>query len=604
MPVPATINDLSTTESSNSPPGTETPRSADNYLRAHAAFIAQLRDGKVGTTDLASSGGAGMVGVDGATTVLDHVTKLPNGVNVLRYIAPAEWPAILDGTSTHDSTTEIQAAVTAMTNGGVLYMPGKYLCNVVIPGNKKISVIGERGKTVLQSATPDGWALTYSPGFISAPVQTLVVRDITFRGVSKRGNGLQNNLGSNLNVESCNFYNCGIGYLANATISYGMSHCDFYQCYLGAYLTCRTAAGAGTTLTTINSQSVEIQPAFFPQHPGDVTFTRVNWGLCDCSLFVEQPDNPFQKDSGIKFLGCLLQNGTVGALFLDIGGKLAAGASFVSAWFENFPAANTVQINGVSYSGCDIYVANNGTVKISDSPLTNLRVKSGATLLLDNVVFNSNTSVFDIDSDASVIGENIRRDFGVLPFYCKGFRSTEGSTSGRGSACIVGPHSTQSYRGAVDGSKLAANSLLSPNLLGVWGTGTRLNVSDGVLSTQSCMEVVGSPSNGVQFSGTPLTVGSYVAIIFAARATSAAFELRVAPDLAGAIHGVLDIPLKTKWQTFAIVGRGRTAGVSGSRSIFYPRIGTQTWRMSAIQMVEFSTEAELQEFLIGNEYLL
>lgn len=48
MPVPSTINDLSTTAGSNSPGGGENPfPDLDNYLRAHASFIAALRDGKL-----------------------------------------------------------------------------------------------------------------------------------------------------------------------------------------------------------------------------------------------------------------------------------------------------------------------------------------------------------------------------------------------------------------------------------------------------------------------------------------------------------------------------------------------------------------------------
>lgn len=43
MPVPASITDLSTTAGGNSPPGSESPATLDDYLRAHAAFIAQLR---------------------------------------------------------------------------------------------------------------------------------------------------------------------------------------------------------------------------------------------------------------------------------------------------------------------------------------------------------------------------------------------------------------------------------------------------------------------------------------------------------------------------------------------------------------------------------
>lgn len=42
MPVPSSITELSTTPGSNYPTGTEAPSSLDDYLRTHAAFLAQL----------------------------------------------------------------------------------------------------------------------------------------------------------------------------------------------------------------------------------------------------------------------------------------------------------------------------------------------------------------------------------------------------------------------------------------------------------------------------------------------------------------------------------------------------------------------------------
>ena len=101
MPVPASINDLSPTESSNFPAGTETPRSADNYLRAHAAFIAQLRDGKTEETDLAGTGGAGLVGTSRSATVEDELTAMGAAFNLV------------------PSGSAIQAAVDAVTGGTV-----------------------------------------------------------------------------------------------------------------------------------------------------------------------------------------------------------------------------------------------------------------------------------------------------------------------------------------------------------------------------------------------------------------------------------------------------------------------------------------------------
>lgn len=51
MPIPATIDDLSPTASSNGPAGSETPTDGDGYLRAHAGFIAELRNKLNGTSN-------------------------------------------------------------------------------------------------------------------------------------------------------------------------------------------------------------------------------------------------------------------------------------------------------------------------------------------------------------------------------------------------------------------------------------------------------------------------------------------------------------------------------------------------------------------------
>lgn len=70
MPVPASINDLSTTASSNSPAGSETPQDGDNYLRTLSSFIAELRDKLNGTDDGVSLDDATL---NGTTTVTGHL---------------------------------------------------------------------------------------------------------------------------------------------------------------------------------------------------------------------------------------------------------------------------------------------------------------------------------------------------------------------------------------------------------------------------------------------------------------------------------------------------------------------------------------------------
>jgi hypothetical protein len=93
MPVPSDIADLSQTAGNNSPPGSESPTTADDYLRAHASFIAELRDGKglSAEVDVASAatcdiGGANsqFVRITGTTTITSLGTNY-NGPRFLRF---------------------------------------------------------------------------------------------------------------------------------------------------------------------------------------------------------------------------------------------------------------------------------------------------------------------------------------------------------------------------------------------------------------------------------------------------------------------------------------------------------------------------------------
>lgn len=73
MPVPTLISQLSTTASLNSPDGAvDVPSSIDDYQRAHAAFIAQLRDRTA--TDLPNTPAGNIA----ATTVQAAINELDN----------------------------------------------------------------------------------------------------------------------------------------------------------------------------------------------------------------------------------------------------------------------------------------------------------------------------------------------------------------------------------------------------------------------------------------------------------------------------------------------------------------------------------------------
>lgn len=59
MPLPSSINDLSQTAGSNSPAGSESPSTIDDYLRVYASYIAFLRDSaQNGSLNYAAAGGS------------------------------------------------------------------------------------------------------------------------------------------------------------------------------------------------------------------------------------------------------------------------------------------------------------------------------------------------------------------------------------------------------------------------------------------------------------------------------------------------------------------------------------------------------------------
>lgn len=92
MPVPNTLSDLKTTPSANSPQGTESAKGTiDDYLRTHAAFIAQLNALVGGVTVTLASGASVAIGaaqsLNVSITGTSTITSFDNvGEGALRWV--------------------------------------------------------------------------------------------------------------------------------------------------------------------------------------------------------------------------------------------------------------------------------------------------------------------------------------------------------------------------------------------------------------------------------------------------------------------------------------------------------------------------------------
>ena len=105
MPVPTLISELSQTAGSNSPPGTESPTTADDYLRTYAGFIATLRDGK-GFSDPVQLASGATTDIGGQNSLFVEIT----GTTTITSLGTTyEGPRFLRFTGalilTHNATT-------------------------------------------------------------------------------------------------------------------------------------------------------------------------------------------------------------------------------------------------------------------------------------------------------------------------------------------------------------------------------------------------------------------------------------------------------------------------------------------------------------------
>ena len=143
MPVPASINDLSTTPASNSPAGTETAILTDDYLRFQAACIATLRDSQASLATLAASTGSSLVGhiASGVGAVARTLqSKDRDRVSVFDFMTTAQIADVVAGTRSIDVTAAVQAALDAWS--GVEFPPGGYRTSAALLFNDNNFVIG------------------------------------------------------------------------------------------------------------------------------------------------------------------------------------------------------------------------------------------------------------------------------------------------------------------------------------------------------------------------------------------------------------------------------------------------------------------------------
>lgn len=159
MPLPSTIDDLSTTAALNYPAGTDAPSVLDDTQRAHAAFIAQLRD-KNNQLYVATVGGT-----------VDAITLTPSPA-ITAYSAGQRFAWVASGANTGPVTVAVSglAAKSLTKNGATALTAGDIVTGCIVVAvydgtrfqlaSTYFNDVNPSKTTVASATTPDIWTNT------------------------------------------------------------------------------------------------------------------------------------------------------------------------------------------------------------------------------------------------------------------------------------------------------------------------------------------------------------------------------------------------------------------------------------------------------------
>jgi hypothetical protein len=251
MPVPSTIDDLSTSAASNSPAGSDQRSQADNYLRAHASFIAQLnlraplslRESTVGdgvaddtsgiNTALAAGGlqfwPAGTYKITGELTGISNTQIIAEPGCVIDASSLGELDQVISFTGTIGSSLTLSAngtagattlsmnSVSGLAAGDPLYISA----NTLLPAGTASIYIGEwntiksiSGTTITLVRPLDGTYNTADSAYVKkiTPVENICIEGLKIIGSGRNGTdgvegqiGIDVTYGRNVQIRGCHF---------------------------------------------------------------------------------------------------------------------------------------------------------------------------------------------------------------------------------------------------------------------------------------------------------------------------------------------------------------------------------------------------------------
>ena len=333
-------------------------------------------------------------------------------------------------------------------------------------------------------------------------------------------------------------------------------------------------------------------------HAGCDSFDRSHFDAC--ALAAVYIDSAVSGTGADKIANTIFEQNPGFGVFVKNWTSARTPFTLDNVWFEANATSGSVTVNGTAYTPVDLRLENAAHVVLVNGVVPKTVLVNSHLTVRDSLL-SADIATWSIDATSTVLVEGARMDGGVHPVRVSSV-ATAARPLGNQAAVFYGL--TRSGISSNVGNVLYAQSFDSANTYSFTGTGTvtATRVADGLIF-DSAAEGVFPVSTTEQSAAWTLTNGKwYVFTCDIKHVSGTLSDLSI--DITGAVAmapNFSSLLATGKWVTVAAIGQCTAGGVARLRLV-NGTLGNQTVRFSALQVIEFDTEAEACAYFNSGEY--
>jgi hypothetical protein len=333
-------------------------------------------------------------------------------------------------------------------------------------------------------------------------------------------------------------------------------------------------------------------------HAGCDTLQRVH--IDASALAGVYIDSSVSGTGGTKIVDTILEQNPGFGVFVKNWASARTPLTLDNVWFEANATSGTVTVNGTAYTPVDLRIENAAHVVLVNGVVPKTVLVNSHLTVRDSLL-SADIATWSIDSTSTVLVEGARMDGGVHPVRVSSV-ATAARPLGNQAAVFYGL--TRYGVSANTGNVLYAQSFDSANTYSFTGTGTvnLTRVADGLIF-DSAAEGVFPASTTEQSTAWTLTSGKWYVFTCDIKHVSGTLS-DMSLDITSAVSmapNFASLLVTGKWVTVATIGQCTSGGAARLRLV-NGTLGNQTVRFSALQVIEFDTEAEACAYFNSGEY--